>query len=152
MDFAWVVDALRRGLRVTRKAWEGDPPMYLYMVTEKKPDGKHIIKMHTGTGQDFEWTPTAEQMLIVDDWEEYTELKKEPAAGYISLSSGEETRLPNNPSYDDTQDSHGGKPVENISDEERQKQLLDTLVNAFAELVSQRVAQLLQDKKEPDYV
>lgn len=78
MDFAWVVDALRRGLKVTRKAWAGDPPMYLYMVTEKKPDGKHIIKMHTGTGQDFEWTPTAEQMLIVDDWEEYVEPKKKP--------------------------------------------------------------------------
>jgi len=76
MDFAWVVDALRRGLRVTRKAWAGDPPMYLYMVTEKKPDGKHIIKMNTGTGQVFEWTPTAEQILIVDDWEEYVDPKE----------------------------------------------------------------------------
>lgn len=75
MDFAWVVDALRRGLKVTRKAWAGDPPMYLYMVTEKKPDGKHIIRMNTGTGQVFEWTPTAEQMLTVDDWEEYVELE-----------------------------------------------------------------------------
>lgn len=80
MDFAWVVDALRRGLKVTREAWRGDQPMYLYMVTEKKPDGKRIIKMHPGTGPDFEWTPTAsstiEQLLIVDDWEEYVEPKK----------------------------------------------------------------------------
>jgi len=77
MDFAWVVDALRRGLKVTRKDWLlANPPMYLYMVTEKKPDGKHIIKMHPGTGPDFEWTPTAEQLLIVDDWEEYVEPKK----------------------------------------------------------------------------
>ena len=76
MDFAWVVDALRRGLKVTRTAWAGDPPMYLYMVTEKKPDGKRIIKMHTGTSHDFDWIPTAEQMLTVDDWEEYVEPKK----------------------------------------------------------------------------
>ena len=76
MDFKWVVDALRQGIRVTHKAWAGDPPMYLYMVTEKKPNGKCIIKMHTGTGQDFEWSPTAEQMLTVDDWEEYVEPKK----------------------------------------------------------------------------
>ena len=104
MDFAWVVDALRRGLKVARKDWLlAIPPMYLYMVTEKKPDGKHIIKMHPGTGPDFDWTPTAEQMLIVDDWEEYVEPKKKPAAGYISLSSEKETKLPNNPSYDDEQ-------------------------------------------------
>ena len=57
MDFAWVVDALRRGLKVTRKDWLlAIPPMYLYMMTEKKPDGKRIIKMYPGTGPDFEWT------------------------------------------------------------------------------------------------
>lgn len=137
MDFKWVVDALRHGIRVTRKAWAGDPPMYLYMVTEKKPDGEHIIKMHTGTGQDFEWTPTAEQMLTVDDWEEYVEPKKKPA--YI-------TELP---FIMTEQDSHGGKPVKDIPDEEHQKELLDTLVNAFAELVSQRVAQFLQKADIP---
>ena len=76
MDFAWAVCALRRGLKVTRKNWLlAIPPMYLYMMTEK-PDGKHIIKMHPGTGPDFEWTPTAEQMLIVDDWEEYVDPKE----------------------------------------------------------------------------
>lgn len=77
MDFAWVVDALRRGLKVTRKAWAGDPPMYLYMVTEKKPNGKHIIKMRAGNCPDFEWTTTAEQMITVDDWTEYVEPKKD---------------------------------------------------------------------------
>lgn len=81
MDFAWVVDALRRGLKVTRKDWLlASPPMYLYMVTEKS-DGKHIIKMRAGNCPDFEWAPTAEQMLTVDDWEEYVETKKEPVFG-----------------------------------------------------------------------
>ena len=89
MDFAWVADALRRGLKVTRTAWAGDPPMYLYMVTEKKPDGKHIIKMHTGTSHDFDWIPTAEQMLTVDDWEEYVEPKKEPVFGHTKLTLDE---------------------------------------------------------------
>jgi len=90
MDFAWVVDALRRGLKVTRKDWLlANPPMYLYMVTEKKPDGKHIIKMHPGTGPDFEWTPTAEQLLIVDDWEEYVEPKKKPMFGNTKLTLDE---------------------------------------------------------------
>ena len=77
MDFAWALSALKAGRKVTRKDWLlAIPPMYLYMVTEKKLDGKHLIKMHPGTGPDFEWTPTAEQMLIVDDWEEYVEPKK----------------------------------------------------------------------------
>lgn len=88
MDFAWAVEALRRGLKVTREAWEGDPPMHLYRVTEK-PDGKYIIKMHIGTGQDFEWTPTAEQMLTVDDWEEYVEPKKKPMFGNTKLTFDE---------------------------------------------------------------
>ena len=80
MDFAWVLDALHRGLKVTRKAWAGDPPMYLYMVTEKKLDGKHIIKRHTGTDHDFEWAPIlSTELLDVTDWEEYVEPKKEPA-------------------------------------------------------------------------
>lgn len=151
MDFAWVVDALRRGLKVTREAWKGDPPMYLYMY--KTCNGRGIM-MCTGTKKDFDWYPTADQMLTVTDWEEYVEPKKvapakstqedipvwpevnadgysrmskdsdvlvhdgvyrrkrEPAAEYISLSE-KETRLPNNPSYDDDmQYSHGGKPVE----------------------------------------
>ena len=59
------------------------------MVTEKKPVGKHIIKMHTGTSHVFEWIPTAEQMLTVDDWEEYVEPKKEPVFGHTKLTLDE---------------------------------------------------------------
>ena len=145
MDFAWAVDALRRGLKVTRKSWAGDPPMYLY-VTEKKPDGQHIIKMYTGTDPGFDWTPTAEQILTVDDWEEYVDPKKESAAGYIGLSE-KETRLPNNPSYDDTQDSRGGKPAEEPDVEEDTgyiAKLAGMLADSCAEKISQRVVQLLQ--------
>lgn len=151
MDFAWVVDALRRGLKVTRKAWAGDPPMYLYMVTEKKPDGKRIIKMYTGTSKDFDWIPTAEQMLTVTDWEEYVEPKKKPAAEYISLSE-KETRLPNNSSYDDTQDSNGVKPVEDSDVEEDTGyigKLAVMLADSYAEKISQRVVQLLQKTDVP---
>ena len=123
MDFAWVVDALRRGLKVTRKAWLGDPPMYLYMVTEKKPDGEHIIKMHTGAGQDFEWSPTAEQMLIVDDWKEYVEPKKKPDyTTELSFVMNE-------------QGSHGGKPVEEPD--------LDAETNKAIALVARNIAENL---------
>lgn len=192
MNFAWAVDALRRGLKVTRKSWAGDPPMYLY-VTENKPDGQHIIKMYTGTDPGFDWTPTAEQILTVDDWEEYVEPKKaasdklpqedlpvwpevnadgyarmskdsdvvvhdlvyrpkkEPAAGYIGLSE-KETRLQNNPSYDDTQDSRGGKPAEEPDVEEDTgyiAKLAGMLADSCAEKISQRVVQLLQKTDVP---
>lgn len=102
MDFAWVVDALRRGLKVTRKAWAGDPPMYLYMVTEKQPNGKHIIKMHTGTSHDFDWTPTAEQILTVDDWEEYVEPKVRREGPFVI------NPLP----FTTTMEMRGGEPVD----------------------------------------
>ena len=125
MDFAWVVDALRRGLKVTRKAWAGDPPMYLYMVTEKKPDGKHIIKMHTGTGQDFEWTPTAEQMLIVDDWEEYVEPKVRQEGPFVI------NPLP----LTGTMGMHGGKPVDEPD--------IDAETNKAIALVARNIAENL---------
>lgn len=79
MDFAWVVDALRRGLKVTRKSWAGDPPMYLYLVKDKNTHQKHIM-CYTGTSHDFEWFPPTDLMLDADDWEEYVEPRKaEPA-------------------------------------------------------------------------
>ena len=130
MDFAWVVDALRRGLKVTRKAWADDPPMYLYMVTEKKPDGKHIIKMHTGTGQDFEWTPTAEQMLIVDDWEEYVEPKKKKKK---KPATAEEDQI-----------DYARGVVHCGEDTGYMAEQLELLADIYAEKISQRVAQLLQ--------
>lgn len=75
MDFAWVVDALRRGLKVTRKSWAGDPPMYLYLLKDKSTHQKHIM-CYTGTSHDFEWFPPTDLMLDADDWEEYVEPKK----------------------------------------------------------------------------
>lgn len=131
MDFKWVVDALRRGLRVTRKAWAGHPPMYLYTVTEKKPNGKHIIKMHTGTGQAFEWTPTAEQMLTVDDWEEYVDPNKEPAKAEKDWTDYAEGIV-----CAGVDTGYVAEPLELLAD-------------IYAEKISQRVAQLLQKTDVP---
>ena len=152
MDFAWVVDALRRGLKVTRTAWAGDPPIYLYMVTEKKPDGKYIIKMHTGTSQDFEWTPTAEQMLIVDDWEEYVELKKEPAPTdtpmlqFIRETTGSSGELFGGQASEDQSDyaKEVRKAIKVGEDTGYMAEQLEMLADIYAEKISQRVAQLLQ--------
>ena len=134
MDFAWVVDALRRGLKVTRKAWAGDPPMYLYMVTEKKSDDKPIIKMHTGSGQDFEWQPTAKQMLTVDDWEEYVESKKGPVFGNTKLSFDEKGQ-PHMGDIMAAQDSYGGRLVEEPD--------IDAETNKAIALVARNIAENL---------
>ena len=54
MNFAWVVDALRRGLKVTREAWKKEPPIkYLYMVQGE--NGKRAIMMDAGDNYRFEW-------------------------------------------------------------------------------------------------
>lgn len=76
MDFAWVVDALRRGLKVTRKGWAGDMPLYLYLE-EGKESGRRIIMMYHGTDPGFEWYPPADLLLYATDWEEYVEPKKD---------------------------------------------------------------------------
>ena len=132
MDFAWVVDALRKGLKVTRKAWAGDPPMYLYMVTEKKPDaGAFIVKQYTGTSKDFDWIPTAEQMLTVTDWEEYVDPKKEPA-------KSEEDRI-----------DHARGVVHCGEDTGYMAEQLEMLADIYAEKISQRVVQLLQKTDVP---
>ena len=134
MDFAWVVDALRRGLKVTRNKhnWNDNAQVrYLYMT--RNDAGNHVIRMRPSGGLDFEWQPSAVDILDVTDWEEYVEPKKKPAAGYISLSSEKETRLPNNPSYDDTQDSHGGKPMEEPD--------LDAETNKVIALVARNIAE-----------
>lgn len=168
MDFAWVVDALRRGLKVTRTAWAGDPPMYLYMVAEKKPDGKHIIKMHTGTSHDFDWIPTAEQLLTVDDWEEYVEPKKvtsdKPtqrdlpvwpevnADGYARMSKDSEAIVHDGvyrrkkESAEDKEDliDYARGVVHCGEDTGYMAEQLEMLADIYAEKISQRVVQLLQ--------
>jgi hypothetical protein len=152
MDFAWVVDALRRGLKVTRKAWAGDPPMYLY--TSKTKNGKRTVMFCDGSKVDREACFRPDAVLDATDWEEYVDHKKEPAASYISLSSDEETRLPNNPSYDDEQDSHGGEPVEEPDlDEEANKAIALVARNIAEDLVellrNPSVQRLLQKTDVP---
>lgn len=181
MDFAWVVDALRRGLKVTRKSWAGDPPMYLYLVKDKSTHQKHIM-CYTGTSHDFEWSPPTDLMLDANDWEEYVVLKVDgghhtgdtmTVEEYQRMHNGEKCMsaprqegpfvinpLPVTTTREmrgwcqaaEDQSEHAKEARKAVANEEHQKELLDTLVNAFAELVSQRVAQLLQDKKEPDHV
>lgn len=181
MDFAWAVCALRRGLKVTRKNWLlAIPPMYLYMMTEK-PDGKHIIKMHPGTGPDFEWTPTAEQMLIVDDWEEYVDPKEGiqlrsitgetikitheempvwpevNADGYARMSKDSDVIVHDGvyrskkelmKAEEDQSDyaKEARKIVDGLPEDYYKVQLIDALVDAFVDKISQRVVQLLQGK------
>ena len=100
--------------------------MYLKMVydAELKRDVARIFCMGL---QASTWSPTQMELFGVTDWEEYVGLKVDGCPFVMT-----------------EHDSHGGKPVTAVSDEEHQKQLLDTLINAFAELVSRRVAQLLK--------
>ena len=141
MDFAWVVDALRRGIIVTRKAWAGDPPMYLYMM--KNPDGKHIIKMHTGTSQDFEWSPTAEQMLTVTDWEEYVDPKTCIQSHCVT---GETVKITQKESAEDKEGwiDYARGVVHCGEDTGYMAEQLEMLADIYAEKISQRVVQLLQ--------
>lgn len=107
MNFAWVVDALHRGLKVTRTAWAGDPPIYLYR--SKTLAGDSIVMKSNGTRNDFEWKPTGEDILDVTDWEEYVDPKKEPADKPRQEGPFVINPLP---FIMTEQDSHGGKPVD----------------------------------------
>ena len=75
MDFAWAINALKAGLKVTRKAWEGDPPMYLYM--RKTKNGKRTVMFCDGSKFDREACFRPEAVLDITDWEEYVEPKNE---------------------------------------------------------------------------
>lgn len=110
MDFAWVVDALRRGLKVTRKSWAGDPSMYLYLVKDKSTHQKHIM-CYTGTSHDFEWFPPTDLMLDADDWEEYVEPKKKLMFGNTKLSFDEngQPRMGDTMTVEEYQKVHSGE-------------------------------------------
>ena len=84
MDFAWVVDALHRGLKVTREAWRGDPPMYLY--TSKTKNGKRTVMISSGSKVDQEVYFRPDAVLDITDWEEYVEPKKKPVFGNTKLT------------------------------------------------------------------
>lgn len=70
MDFAWVVDALRRGLKVTRKVWAGDP-LYIELTA---PGSNSIIAVGDDT-QVENWL-CSNSDIFADDWEEYVEPEK----------------------------------------------------------------------------
>lgn len=179
MDFVWAINALKQGQKVTRKAWVGDPPMYLYVL--KGENGNKAIMMHAGTDSDFEWYPKPDQILDITDWEEYVELKGDgrhhtgdtmTVEEYQRMHSGEKRMsaprqegpfvinpLPFTTTMEmrgwcqavEDQSEHAKEARKAVANEEHQKELLDTLVNAFAELVSQRVAQLLQDNTNTNH-
>lgn len=154
MDFAWVVDALRRGLKVTREAWKQDPPVkYIYMITGE--NGKRAIMMSvlSGSDSDFEWYPNAEQLLTVTDWEEYGELKVDGShhtgdtmtvEEYQRMHSGEK-RMPaqrqegpfviNPLPLTGTMGMHGGKPVDELD--------IDAETNKAIALVARNIAENL---------
>ena len=83
MDFAWVVDALRRGLKVTRKVWAGEP-LYIELPA---PGSNSIIAVGDDT-QVENWL-CLNSDIFATDWEEYVEPKKEPVFGNTKLSFDE---------------------------------------------------------------
>lgn len=143
MDFAWVVDALRRGLKVTRKSWAGNGTQFLY-----KESGSSITKQRGPYV--FNWEPTGEELLYATDWEEYVEPKKEPAYN---------TELP---FVMTEQDSYGGKPVEEQELDEETKQAIEQIAKITAEGIAaifreDSIRRIIQKKcqkqaMEPDHV
>lgn len=67
MDFAWVVAALHRGLKVTRKSWTGQRPQYIRITREP---GQETIAFVGPDGQTRRWMCSSTDVLATD-WEEY---------------------------------------------------------------------------------
>ena len=123
MDFAWVVDALRRGLKVRRVAWLlTNPTMYLKTVKDAELKRK-VVRVFCGGREAATWQPTQKELFDFIDWEEYVETKKEP--DYT-------TELP---FIMTEQDSHGGKPVKQSD--------LDAETNKAIALVARNIAENL---------
>lgn len=83
MDFAWAINALKQGQKVTRKIWEGDPS-YIELTA---PGSNSIIAVGDDT-QVENWL-CLHSDILADDWEEYVEPKKEPIFGNTRLSFDE---------------------------------------------------------------
>ena len=123
MDFAWAVDALRRGLKVTRKAWLlTNSTMYLKMVKDAELSYS-VARIFCMGRQASTWCPTQAELFEFTDWEEYVEPKKEPA--YT-------TKVP---FILTEQDAYGGKPMEELD--------LDVETNKAIALVSRNIAENL---------
>ena len=179
MDFAWVVDALRRGLKVTREAWKQDPPVkYLYMLEDLLGNRAIMMCPNNGVrGSDLVWYPNADQLLYMTDWEEYVEPKKSASAkamqedlpvwpevnadGYARMSKDSDVvihdgvyrckKAPSEQVMEDQSDyaKETRKVVDSLPEDYYKVQLIDALVDAFADKISQRVAQLLQKTGVP---
>lgn len=78
MDFAWVVNALKAGLKVTRKSWPGQRPQYIRITREP---GQETIAFVGPDGQTRRWMCSSIDVLATD-WEEYKDAEvKLPKAG-----------------------------------------------------------------------
>jgi len=65
MDFAWAINALKAGQKVTRKVWDGDPS-YIELTA---PGSNSIIAVGDDT-QVENWL-CLHSDIFADDWEEY---------------------------------------------------------------------------------
>lgn len=156
MDFAWVVGALRRGLRVTRKSWPGQRPQYIRITREP---GQETIAFVGPDGQARRWMCSSIDVLATD-WEEYVEPKKKPVFGNTKLSFDEngQPHMGDTMTVEELKKVHSGKFVEDSTDfatedlaaEDWQAHLLGLLADSLANQISQRVVQLLQAAKGPD--
>ena len=66
MDFAWAINALKAGQKVTRKIWAGDPS-YIELTA---PGSNSIIAVSSDT-QVENWMGLMNSDILADDWEEY---------------------------------------------------------------------------------
>ena len=171
MDFTWAMKALKEGKKVTRRALAGDPPIYLYW---NKTDD--TIMRDYGTRTDSKWYPSLD-ILFADDWEEYVDPRKAAPAksthedlpvwpevnadGYARMSKDSDVvihdgvyrckKAPSEQVMEDQSDyaKEAGKVVDSLPEDYYKVQLIDALVDAFADKISQRVAQLLQKTGVP---
>lgn len=166
MDFAWAMKALGEGKKITRRSLAGDPPIYLYW---NKTDD--TIMRDYGARTDSKWHPSLDS-LFAEDWEEYVEPKKAAqdklpkedlpvwpevnADGYARMSKDSDAvvhdgvyRPKKEPSVKAAEDQidyakEARKIVDGLPEDYYKIQLIDALVDAFVDKISQRVARLLK--------
>ena len=166
MDFAWAMKALGEGKKVTRRSLAGDPPIYLYW---NKTDD--TILRDYGARTNSKWHPSLDS-LFAEDWEEYVEPKKAApvkstqedlpvwpevnADGYARVSKDSDVvvhdgvyRCKKEPSAKAAEDQidyakEARKIVDGLPEDYYKIQLIDALVDAFVDKISQRVARLLK--------
>ena len=142
MDFAWVVNALHRGLKVTRKIWAGDPS-YIELTA---PGSNSIIAVSDDT-QVENWL-CLHSDIFADDWEEYVDPKKGTRLRSIT---GETIWITPEESAENKEDriDYARGVVHCGEDTGYMAEQLEMLANIYAEKISQRVVQLLQKTDVP---